>query len=243
MGNVSVVAENHPAMKLKVRSQTCGPELNYMNAFIEGYTANIRARNLKSSVVLYVEPRIDSGYPDIVAVRYSDSAMDNWVPERRQLDDDDLRILSHLIYENGANIDDVVSELGFSYKKVSKSIELLYDCRLVKRKSQQWKAVKRRDFFAVNDIAAIEVKLNDARSVRLQAMRNTRFASSSYALLGIEKPSNSLADSFRRAGIGLLAGSSYSEVVKPCRRSLSTGYIALRFNEWVCAQLAQGEIQ
>lgn len=243
MGNVSVVAENHPKVRLRVRSQTCGPERDYMNAFIKDYSANIKARNLKSDTVLYIEPRIDSGYPDIVSVRYNDAAMDNWVPERLALDDDDLRILSHLIYTNGADIDDLVSELGFSLRKASRSIELLNDCHLVERKSHQWKSVKRASFLSVNNITAIEVKLSDARSVRAQAVRNTRFSSCSYALLNIERPSQTLADSFSKAGIGLLVGSSYSEIVKPCRHPLPIGYVALRFNEWVCSLLALGEIR
>lgn len=242
MCNIAVISDNSPTAKLVTRPKTHGAELDFSNRFIEHYVHSKKASRLKSDIAIYVEPKIDSGYPDIVIAQYDKSFMSDWCDERHLLCDDDLRIMSFLIKAKGANIDTITQTLGFSYCKVSRSVELLCDCRMVARKAKKWVPVRLGSYFGVKKLVAIEAKVSAPREALDQAVRNTRFASHSYALLGANQPALSTLDLYQGRGIGIIAGERFTEAVKPVKYKLPTSYVTLKFNEWIGRQLDKGEI-
>ena len=242
MCNVTVVSSDSTTAKLITRSKTCGVELDFSNRFIEYYATSKKASRLKSDIAIYVEPKIDSGYPDIVIAQYDKSFMDDWRSDRHSLSDDDLRIMSFLIKTNGADIDSIVSSLGFTYRAASRSVELLCDCHMVTRRAKRWMPARLGSYFGVKKLVAIEAKVSAPREALVQAVRNTRFASHSYALLGADHPARSTLDLYQGKGIGIIAGGGFVEAVKPIKHKLPTSYVTLKFNEWIGRQLDKGEI-
>jgi hypothetical protein len=242
MGSISVIDKSNQDAGLIVRTQTQGPELDFMNDYIEDYKNKHKAKRRKSDIAIYVEPKIDSGYPDVVIAHYSRSFMDNWSEDRQKLTDRDLKILSYLLKTTSADIDDIVVRLGFTYKEASKSIELLSDCRIVTGKTKCYKTANITSYFGINKLIAVETKIGNSRAALCQAIQNTRYASHAYALLDSECPHDKTINEYRNFGVGILAGAKFAEVLNPVKRNLPMSYVALKFNEWIGRQLALGEI-
>jgi predicted transcriptional regulator len=243
MSEVSVINKSSSKVGLIVRTQTKGPELDLLNSFIEQYVKAYVSRSLKSDIAIYVEPKIDSGYPDLVIAQYNKSFMNNWTPNRSSLTDNDLRILSYLLKTTEASVEDIVATLGFSQRETSKSIEVLSDCRIVIKKANSYRAAKTTSFFGIKKLTAVETKIGSSKEALTQAMQNTRFASHSYALLDSSNPNRNTVKEYEKFGVGILAGEKFSEIIKPVKRDLPTSYVALKFNEWIGRQLLAGEIK
>ena len=195
-----------------------------------------------SDTVLFLEPRIDSGYPDLVQVTYSPAFMDRWTADRMLLEDDDLRILAYLSHARGASEKGVANSLGMNGSIVSRSLELLHICGMANLSSNCWRASKRSAFFGVVGITAYEAKMSAPGSALRQALINTRFASSSCALIASSTPSCKTVDSFSRTGIGLFSGPDFTQSVRPKKGTLPNCYVTLKFNEWVARLLCKGAI-
>jgi predicted transcriptional regulator len=243
MNSISVIDKNSQSAGLIVRTQTQGPELDFTNDFIEYYKSRNETRRGKFDIAIYVEPKIDSGYPDVVIAHYSRAFMDNWSDSRRRLTDRELKVLSYLLRTASADIDDIVVRLGFSYKEASKSIELLSDCHIVTGKTKNHKTANITSYFGINKLIAVETKIGNSKEALCQAIQNTRYASHSYALLDSQCPKDTTVSGYRNFGVGIFAGAKFSEILNPIKRALPTSYVALKFNEWIGRQLVSGEIQ
>ena len=65
---------------------TQGEELDLVEDFIEYYIYNFLKTNKTSNLAVFVEPKVASGFPDIVFAAYSPKILENWSEERENLE-------------------------------------------------------------------------------------------------------------------------------------------------------------
>jgi hypothetical protein len=213
-----------------------------MNAFINSYCSLVEAKRLKSDVAVFVEPKIDSGYPDIVIVYYNDNYMMHWTQERNRLSDDDLKILALVFKASKCTVDEIATTFGFSHQRALKSIELLADCGILQQQGKRWKTTNKSSFFGIKRVVAIEAKIGNAKKALPQAIMNTRFSTQSYSLIDITNPAQKTISEYKSLGIGIIAGDKYSTVLESAQRKLPVSCTTLKFNDWIGRQIARGKI-
>lgn len=238
-GAVDIVSAADERSCLKVRTRTAGAELDFVYSFVEVLAGSCRKRD---SMALFLEPRIDSGYPDLVQVVYSPGFAERWVPERDLLDDGDLKALAYLVDAGFASVEAAAVALGAPERRIVARMGRLCCCGMARKTANGWRPAKRAGYFGVKSITAFEAKMSAPGAVLRQALMNTRFASSSCALLASKSPAAATRSKFARFGIGLRAGDSFEELVRAERRRLPNSYVTLKFNEWVGSQLVKGAI-
>lgn len=230
---------------LKMRSSTEGDELDLVNRFIDEFLKRHNRKSQKHDFAIFVEPLIDSGYPDIVIVKYKKTLMDSWVDARNKLCTNDMKILAFLMSYGGSDFGLISDRLGFSEPQVRKSVFALEHCRMVSIANEDVKPIRPMKFFGAIEITAYEAKVSDATTAIAQAVRNTRFANSSYVLLGSNSPAKSTIEACSKAGVGLIGKESMSKPLLRQRSRMSHTrecYITLMFNEWVARGINAGVV-
>lgn len=209
-------------------------------SFKEEYIASIAAHQKTSDIAVFLEPSLDSGYPDLVIAVYANDFLHRWNEQRFNVDDRSLKVLACLM-DNGAQTVNALSEYsGFSEKQLIRSLEKLHDAGLAKMISgKKWRTENRSQFFGIKKLIAIEAKIDDSAQAIRQAFCNRRFASESYVLLASKAPAESTVDRCKELGIGLFSGKSHRRILKAKNTAVSTNYITLKFNEWIGRSLAK----
>jgi len=234
MKQVVIRLNNRPEIGLLSRSSTNGDEQVLVEQFIDYYCTAFRRNNKKTQLAVFVEPRIDSGYPDVVFASYLPSILDNWTAEREKLDVSDLKVLSYLSGVKGVKGGTIITSLGFPEKQTLNSLEKLMDAKLVTYRTSGWQICELREAFSVKKLIAVEAKLSDVSGVFSQSYINTRFASHSYALINSAKPSSETIQKFDGYGIGLYSkGNCFKKHVEATEYSLPSSYVSFQFNEWI----------
>lgn len=234
MSQVIIIKDNHPDIKLYTRSATLGSEYDLMWQFIEYYQSTFIRNNKRNRLAIFVEPRIDSGFPDVVCASYLPSIIDNWSEKRELLDTSDLKLLSYLHTAGITAGTKIISTLGFTERKTLMSLEKLMDAKLILYKNHGWQIRKLRDFFSLTKLIAIEAKLNNIHRVIEQTHRNTRFASHSYALTNSMYPQKATIDTFKKFGLGLYGkGPKFHRIVEAKPICFPSSYVSFQFNEWI----------
>jgi hypothetical protein len=219
---------------LFTRNNTYGDEYTLVEQFIDYYCSSFRRNNKKMRLAVFVEPRIDSGFPDVVFASYLPSILDNWSNEREKLDVADLKVLSYLSGNGREKGEMIITKLGFSEKQAISSLEKLMDAKLVTYRAGGWQIRKLRDIFNIKKLIAVEAKLSDVSGVVDQSYINTRFASHSYALINSTNPASETKKRFAEYGIGLYSGGSrFKKQVEAKRYTLPSSYVSFQFNEWI----------
>ena len=245
MSQVMIINNSRPDIGLYTRPTTLGDEYELVEQFIEYYCHTFIRNNKKTRLAVFVEPRIDSGFPDVVFAPYLPSITDNWSDKREVLDVYDLKILSHLCSAEGAIGAKIISTLGFPEKQTLISLEKLMDAKLVSYRDRSWRVRELRDVFSLTKLIAVEAKINNINKVVEQTHLNTRFASHSYALTNSAHPQGETVKTFKRFGLGLYGkDSQFRHIVEAKQYSLPSSYLSFQFNEWIGKSIAhQGGIQ
>jgi len=240
MNQVLFLDNNQPEIGLYTRNITEGGELTLVKQFISYYCANFSSKNKKSRLAVFVEPRIESGFPDIVFASYLPSILNNWSIERERLSIYDLKLLSYLFDAQNLSGAKMIAKLGFPEKQIIASLENLMDAKLVSYRSGCWYARKLRDVFSITKLIAIEAKLNNISKVVEQSFHNTWFASHSYALSNASKPNNKTVHILSKHGIGLYCkGPHFMKCIEAKQYNLPSSYLSFQFNEWIGKVLAR----
>jgi len=239
MSQVIFLNNNDPNIGLHTRSATMGNEYALVEQFIDYYCTRFTRDNKKTQLAVFVEPRIESGFPDIVFASYLPSIIDNWSAEREQLDTNDLKVLSFLGYSQNANGAKIISKLGLPEKQTITSLEKLLSSKLILYRKNCWKVRDLRDVFSITKLVAVEAKLNNVSKVIEQTHLNTWFASHSYALTNSVRPQRETVKAFSKYGIGLYCkGSQFKKIVKAKQYTLPSSYLSFQFNEWIGKTIA-----
>lgn len=202
-----------------------GPELDLVDAFLDSMPLEI-PRGCQATV--FREPRIESGFPDLVIVVWRVAAARKWDEERAQLQPQDLRLM-HYLHQAGGKVPD--GELSEFFLRPVPILERLQRAGMVRRLKQGWSARALSWAFAAKKIIAVEAKIDKWAEVMDQAVLNTWFASSSYVLIP-RPPSQQLRDVAKTFGIGIcsMSGSEVEEISFP-PEELPKSYASWTFND------------
>lgn len=244
MSRVMIIKNSRPDIGFYARLATLGDEYELLEQFIEYYCSSFVCRNKKTQLAVFIEPRIDSGFPDVVFASYLPSIIENWSDERELLDIIDLKLLSFLCTTEDIDGAKIISTLGFSEKLTLASLEKLMDAKLISYRRHSWRIRNLREIFSLTKLIAVEAKLSDINKVIEQTYLNTRFASQSYALTNSVHPHGKTVQLFERFGLGLYGkGSQFRRIVEAKQLSMPSSYLSFQFNEWIGKSLARGVVQ
>jgi len=239
MNQILILNESRPEIGLYLRNTTMGSELTLVEQFIEYYCTNFLQNNKKSQLAVFVEPRIESGFPDVVFASYLPSIINNWSEKREKLDTYDLKLLSYICYSQNTSGAKIITKLGFPEKQTIISLEKLMDAKLISFKSGCWSINKLRDIFSITKLIAVEAKLNDISKVVEQSFHNTWFASHVYALTNASNPNKETVRMLNKYGVGLYCkGSEFRKFVDAKQHNLPSSYLSYQFNEWIGKAIA-----
>jgi hypothetical protein len=216
------------SLRPSFRRPTRGPEYDLAVAFAE--------RCLPSAppgqqLEVFLEPRLPSGFPDVVAVYWSERAAAR-APDA-DLALNDIRLLHHL--SDVGSADRAALEMLFG-PSLRRSLMTLIEAGFVSATARTYKAAPLRETFAVTRLVSIEAKVRDWQRGLRQATINTWFASESYLLLGRLPNDPRLSEVASREGIGVLTPDNPLEnpVIRAQEDSLPKSYAAWLFNLWAC---------
>jgi len=234
MNQVMIFNKNRPDIGLYTRPVKFGEEYFLVEKFIDYYCHIFKQNNKKNRLAVFVEPRIDSGFPDVVFASYLPTIIDNWSDNRETLDVFDLKLLSYLYTIEHVLGMKLVAKLGFPETQIITSLEKLLDAKLVSYRKRGWRIRAKRDVFSLTKLIAVEAKLNDISKVIEQTYLNTRFVSQSYALINSTYPQSETQRAFSKYGIGLYCkDSQFRKVVEAKPFALPSNYLSFQFNEWI----------
>lgn len=233
MNGVNTYRTNQPELGLYFRKSTIGRELDLVEEFVEEYKKKFLSYNKKKNLAIFVEPRLESGFPDIVFAKYDSNILKNWNPKRKKLNEIDLKIVSLINSFKGLTSKELY-KFGFSNEEILCSIEKLLDSEMIFRTNEMWKTKKNSELCGVTELIAIEAKMYNNSKVLDQAMTNTWFSSESYTLVNTSKPARKTIETYNSKGIGMYGkDGKFNKIIKAKKNSLPTSYITLQFNEWI----------
>jgi hypothetical protein len=218
---------------LNFRKSRTGPELNLVNSFLEEVINN--QDSSIANVAFFIEPKIDSGIPDIVMVEYDPSCYENWQDERFYVRPHDLKILHHLYSCTAASSPSIEASLGLDSKKLLRSLEVLLDAGLIERRSGLWQPVALTQAYGIRRLVAIEAKVKDWQGAFQQARLNQWFASETFVLLPFTDLPAKLVERSEAWGVGVLCYTGLQDGIKELCSSrkdpLPACYVSWVFNE------------
>ena len=224
---------------LLARNGTNGPEKELVDSFVAYIPQCFRWQ--KGAVAIFHEPRMESGFPDLVIVQYVPEVFNNWVNARNALQPIDLKVLHYLSNVRGADASTLIANLGIGPKALLISIERLLDAGLISRSKTKWKPKSLSRIFGLRSIIAVEAKIKNWTDAFHQSQLDMWFASESYILSPIEKPSQSIVSRSREMGVGIfLLNSKHMRRIQGARKSnIPSSYGSWMFNEWIGRYLYQ----
>lgn len=213
-------------VRARFRRTRAGPEFNLVEAFLRAMPLDI-PRGCRATV--FREPRLESGFPDLVIVVWREEVTHAWRPERVSLEAYDLRVMHFLHHTRHAREAELVGCFG---RRAKASIERLHEAAMIRPVGSAWAPCALRRSFAAAKIIAVEAKVGRWTEVLNQALLNTWFASKSYVLLPNPPPKSQLVAA-ERLGIGVcyLDDLEIREVASASSR-LPRSYASWVLNDW-----------
>lgn len=233
--NVHVLWHSIPEIGYYARTATKGAEYDMVASYIKQLCK--KYSNLKKKhVMIFVEPQLDSGYPDIVIVEYFEPSSDVWNHHRSKLSSADLKILMHIQMHNSVSAHELSRILGFSVAEINKSFNLLSQSGLIylSKTKKYARKISLRKWCRINKIIAIEAKMDKWSEALLQAEHNVWFATDSYIMLNKIVCNPLILDQCTKDGIGiLLVNGEIHHHLRSDHREFPVSYASLQFNEWI----------
>lgn len=212
-----------------LRKSKDGPEYSLVLDYV---TSQLPPAPKGQALTVFVEPRIESGFPDAVAVYWDVDTVWNWSEQRIELDKLDVRVLHYLLTMVSTGIDQLRDMFGSNVKR---SLARLHSAGLIVDQCETWELTPLNDIFAVRRLVAIEAKMKEWRKGLRQASQNTWFASESYLLVPHIPKDSTLVREATKLEIGVVAQDQsldYSEAASRPGR-IPKSYASWLFNEWV----------
>jgi hypothetical protein len=158
---------------------------------------------------IFIEPRIGSSRPDVVAVYWCPAVTEEWPRARLSLSKSDLR-LAHLLFLEGRYPEDKL-QVAFP-RRLHPSLSRLEDAGIIRCNDGFWETRDFHKIFAVRRIITVEAKLSAMTRALEQAYINTWFASESYVLTPVKEPRSSTLSTAVARGVGILLLSEEMEL-------------------------------
>lgn len=205
--------------------QPSGPEAEMVNSYLS-------ERVSSSDFVAFLEPELDTGFPDLVLVKWRPHDAESWPATRASLTTADLK-LAHALYTSGGAL---LSELErLLQRPVRTAAERLESSGLAYRRGERLMPVALRRSFGASKIISIEAKVSDWRAALHQATRNTWFASHSYILVpSLPRNAEPIISAASDAGVGVLTldHSLHNPALRAPNHGLPRSYASWLVNEW-----------
>lgn len=209
------------------RRRRQGPERDLIDQFLRQNPIPV-PRGCR--VTIFQEPRLESGFPDLVAVVWNESVARRWSPARADLSQDDIR-LTHYLFHAGPCDDAQLRTLLF--RNLAASIERLHTAGMIRRIGGRWSAAALSRLFAARRIIAVEAKVNEWDAALRQAFLNTWFASESYVLVPRIPKTSQLLDEANLLGIGVWTSAEEpARLPLPATNPVPRSYASWLFNDW-----------
>lgn len=224
--SVTVLAAGALGIGTSFRRQRSGPERALIDWFLESIPVRIPSG---CRMTIFQEPRLESGFPDLVIVLWRERRTWEWNPARVKLTSEDIRLL-HYLDHNGPGALPVLER--FFDKSVALQLDRLEEAQVAFCRSGTWRVRPLNKIFAVQQIIAIEAKIDDLRGGLHQAMLNTWFASVSYLLTPYAPRSEDVLDRASAFGVGLWSRKR-GIIHQPSTGPVPRSYASWLFNEWV----------
>lgn len=202
-----------------------GPEFELVRGFLSDLPIRIATG---CEAVIFQEPRLPSGSPDLVIVIWDKKRAARWRQERARLTPLDLRV-AHYIYRSGPSTEGELQKV-FA-RSVVESIERLNAAGILRTSKARWLLRPLSGVFAARKIIAVEAKVSEWKAALQQAEVNTWFASASYILVPAVPRRSSLLEMARRLGIGVWT-KNHAPVKPKQAEELPRSYMSWLFNEW-----------
>lgn len=225
------------------RTSTQGKELDMVNRYIEFLVEKYSKMKSKKAAI-FIEPQIDTGYPDIVVVEYHSCPNLMWNSHRRNLNSKDFKILFYIQKQKNLSLLEISETLGYPIEIVQKSIDRLSDCDLVHLNKNKTcvRNVALKKYCRISKIIAIEAKIDKWNEAIRQANNNIWFSTESYILLNKESCSTAITEICQKNGLGIiLVNGKIETVLKGDKRPFPVSYSSLQFNEWIVRYLHREE--
>lgn len=232
---VQIFSRSIPEIGYIARTSTNGSEATMVNTFIDHVMRKYSCLK-KKHVAVFLEPQVDTGYPDIVIVEYWGQPRDKANNSRIKLSTIDLRILFHVNQQKNVSVEGLRDLLGFTDIEIRKSLLRLADSQLIHLSKSKHHARNRslNAFNRVKRIIAIEAKIDKWGEAIQQAEKNAWFSTDSFVLLNKEKCSESIIQKCKAKGLGIILVNGQIKVaLKGEHRNHPISYTSLLFNEWI----------
>jgi len=214
---------------LSPRKTRNGPEHEFLQNYLQNY---LPSTPKGQELTIFIEPNVDSVFPDAVAVYWDLNIVKKWNERRLLLSKQDIRLLHYFSLVNTASYNTL--EKVFSLN-LHKSIGRLAEANLIKKnKSDFWSIKPLKNIFAIKRLITIEAKISDWQGGLLQAFFHTWFASESYLLISKLPKGEQLVDDASRLGIGIATNETPLEnsLSKARCENIPKSYASWLFNEW-----------
>lgn len=211
----------------RARNPRPGPEEELVQQFLTTFPMASRRGH---RITVFREPRLESGFPDVVVVVWDPEKASPWSTERRALGAGDVRLL-HLLGTAGPLADDRVAALLGRCSRGS--LDRLRKLNLIRATNAGWRAEPIHRTFAVRRILAFEAKISAVTVALHQAALNRWFASESYVLLRRAPRADILARALA-AGVGVWLSDATRPLLQAfrVRSGRPVSYASWLFNEW-----------
>lgn len=214
---------------LTPRKTRNGPEYDFLQKYLQGY---LPSTPKGQELTVFIEPNVDSVFPDAVAVYWDLNTAEKWNEQRMLLSKQDIRLLHYFSLVNTTTYSNL--EIAFSCN-LHKSLKRLEEAQLIKKnKLDYWSIKPLKNIFAVKRLITIEAKISDWQGGLLQAFFHTWFASESYLLISKLPKGKQLVDDASRLGIGIATDKVALEnsLAKARCENIPKSYASWLFNEW-----------
>lgn len=211
---------------LSFRKSKAGPEKELVDWFLRQNLVRVpRGHN----VTVFREPRLPSGFPDLVIVVWKASVAQRWTSDRAALTPRDLRLMHFLGNEGPKGIEELRTVFS---APVDRQLERLGEAAMVRTTKGRWQARSLTATFAASHIIAIEAKISEWRAALEQAHLNTWFASDSCVLVPRVPRNSELLRDAAELGVRVLARDNDSWEIQDPVRSTPRSYVSWLFNDW-----------
>lgn len=205
------------------RERRPGPEQDLLDWFLTNLPVKPRPAQ---RITVFREPRLESGFPDLVIVVWREGVAEEWTQERLSLTKADLQ-LAHYLSEVGSC---AIKDLALAFSGAPSRVERLEAAGVVRTRGKRVYPASLNRTFAASRILAVEAKIGKWKHVTQQAFVNTWFATESVVLLPSVPRSGEVLDEARTLGLGVHAQSG--EQLKAKRSRGPKSYGSWLFNEW-----------
>jgi len=237
MKNIILFHENMPAINFSARKTTQGPEIELVKNFLNKRISQLNKN--KFSYAIFIEPQIDTSFPDIVIAEFDKTTFENWNNTRNSLNHSDLKIYHHILKSGSVTSIEIIKKLGVSDKKLKITLERLLASELVTKKEKKWMPADTKKSIGVKKLISVEAKIGDFSKALSQAQTNKWFASESYVLTDAKKISDQSKSLSKDAGVGIysLSQNKINKLSNSNPQNYPACFGSLLFNEWIGRRL------